>query len=69
MRKSVYEATFEQDETGAWIVDVPDLPGCHTYGTTLDDARVQIREALALWLEADPDSFIVTEDVRLAQGA
>lgn len=60
---------FEQDETGAWIVDVPSLPGCHTYGTTLDDARVQIREALALWLEADPDSFIVTEDVRLAQGA
>jgi predicted RNase H-like HicB family nuclease len=65
----IYEAMFEQDETGAWIVDVPSLPGCHTYGTTLDDARVQIREALALWLEADPDSFIVTEDVRLAQGA
>lgn len=60
---------FERDETGAWIARVPSVPGCHTYGRTIDQARRRIREALGLWVE-DAECTEFVEDVRLpAQAA
>lgn len=54
---------FDYDESDAvWLVDFPELPGCHTYGETLDDARANAREALQLWL--DEEDVAVDEDVR-----
>jgi predicted RNase H-like HicB family nuclease len=44
----------ERDEVGAWIVSVPSIPGCHTYGWSITQASSRIREALLLW-DADPD--------------
>ena len=38
-------------EDGAYIVDVPALPGCHTYGDTLEEALANAREAIELYLE------------------
>ena len=38
-------------EDGAYIVDVPALPGCHTVGDTLEEAIVNSREAIELYLE------------------
>ena len=39
MMKLVYPACFYQDEeTGNYTVEVPDLPGCVTGGETLADA-------------------------------
>ena len=46
-----YRVVIERDESGAWIARVPRVPGCHTYGRTLDQARRRIREALSLWVE------------------
>lgn len=31
---------------------VPSLPGCHTYGNTIDEVRKNIKEAVAGWIEA-----------------
>ncbi|MBI4259862.1 MAG: type II toxin-antitoxin system HicB family antitoxin [Actinobacteria bacterium] len=46
-----YRVDVRRDETGAWIADVPDVPGCHSYGRTLRQVRTRIREALALWVD------------------
>ena len=39
------------DRRHAFGVVVPDLPGCFSAGDTLDDALVNAREAIELWLE------------------
>ena len=44
------------DETHAFGVVVPDLPGCFSAGDTLDEAIINAKEAIELWME------IVIED-------
>ncbi len=39
------------DEDGAYVVTVPDLPGCMTHGATYREAALMGEEAIALWLE------------------
>ena len=39
------------DETHAFGVVVPDLPGCYSAGDTLDEAIDNAKEAIELWLE------------------
>jgi predicted RNase H-like HicB family nuclease len=56
-------AVFERDSDGYWLVHVPALQGCHTYGRTLDQARERIREAIRLFIRRG--EFEVVDDVRL----
>lgn len=30
---------------------VPSLPGCHTQGNTIDETRINLKDAIELWLE------------------
>ena len=39
------------DETQAFGVVVPDLPGCFSAGDTLDEAIANASEAITLWIE------------------
>ena len=39
------------DDTHAFGVVVPDLPGCYSAGDTLDEAIDNAKEAIELWLE------------------
>ena len=39
------------DDTHAFGVIVPDLPGCFSAGDTLDEAIDNAKEAIELWLE------------------
>jgi predicted RNase H-like HicB family nuclease len=39
----------------AWGVVVPDLPGCHSAGDSLDEALSGAPEAIALWIEDHVD--------------
>lgn len=59
-----YRAVYERDPDGRWIVEIPEVAGCHTYGRTIDQARSRIREALGLYVEDAADAEIV-DDVRL----
>src|SRR3990172_1437264 len=34
-----YRVVIERDESGAWLARVPSVPGCHTHGRTLEEAR------------------------------
>ena len=42
---------IEQDEDGVFIVSVPTLKGCHSYGHTIEEAMQNIAEAAALCLK------------------
>lgn len=51
-----YVAVYERDrESDAWLVHVDGIDGCHTYGRTLRQAGERIEEALAAWLDREPD--------------
>jgi predicted RNase H-like HicB family nuclease len=58
-----YRVQLERDDD-AWLARVPSVPGCHTYGRSLDQARRRIREALALWVD-DAEGADLEVDVRL----
>ena len=44
------------DETTAFGVVVPDLPGCFSAGDTLEEAYANAAEAIELWVEAVLDT-------------
>lgn len=68
MTEARYTAVYERDETNAWIVRIAEIPGCHTYGRSLAQARRRIREAMALWIdEASPVEIV--DEIRLARSA
>ncbi len=43
---------YEQEADGRWLAEVPSLPGVMAYGTTKNDAEVEVT-ALALRVIAD----------------
>jgi predicted RNase H-like HicB family nuclease len=43
-------------EDGYVVASCPVLPGCISQGRTKEEAVANIREAIALYLEVDPDS-------------
>lgn len=48
-----YTVLIERDEeTGQYCVTVPALPGCFTYGDTLEEAIVNAEECIQGFLEA-----------------
>jgi len=46
-----FTVVIEPDEEG-FHAFVPALPGCHTFGDTVDEARVNIGEAIQLHIES-----------------
>lgn len=48
---AAYIALIHKDANSDFGVSFPDLPGCVTAGSTIDEARSMAREALALHLE------------------
>jgi predicted RNase H-like HicB family nuclease len=45
---------IEQDEDGIYIVSCPTFQGCHSYGKTVDEALVNIREVIEMCLAEKP---------------
>jgi predicted RNase H-like HicB family nuclease len=43
--------TLDRDEDGIWIAECPSIPGCVSQGSSREEARSNIREAIALCLE------------------
>jgi predicted RNase H-like HicB family nuclease len=40
------------DRDQAYLVNVPELPGCHTHGNTYEEALKNALEVIELWIEA-----------------
>jgi predicted RNase H-like HicB family nuclease len=65
---------IETDEDGIFIVSCPQFKGCHTYGKTIDEALVRIREVIELCMEDSQTSehqntFVGFREVEIVQGA
>ena len=48
-----FDVFLEQDETGAWIAEVPSLPGVYSQGLTEQEALANVKDAIQLYLEAE----------------
>lgn len=42
---------IEQDEAGYYVAEVPAFPGCLSQGKTREEALMNVKEAVAGWLE------------------
>jgi predicted RNase H-like HicB family nuclease len=63
-----YRVLIEQDEDGAFVAEVPALPGCLSQGSTRAEALAGIREAIGLYLESleahgEPVPPPITEEI------
>ena len=61
-----YSAVFIKDEEGGYSVFVPVLPGCHSQGETLAEAKTNIIEATELYLEtlaADNEAIPIEHEI------
>lgn len=46
-----YKILLKKEEEGGYTVFVPSLPGCITYGETVDESISMAKEAIELYLE------------------
>ena len=52
MKSHKYELVIRwSEEDAAFIVDVPELPGCMAHGATLNEAVARSQSAIDFWLE------------------
>jgi predicted RNase H-like HicB family nuclease len=66
MKTYQFTVGIEPDEE-AFHAYVPALPGCHTFGMTVDEARANIAEAMALHIESmqeDGESVLAGDSPR-----
>lgn len=52
MKLLSYRIFLRKEPEGGFTVTVPTLPGCVTFGKSLDDAMKMAKEAIELYLEA-----------------
>jgi len=48
MKMKKYTVYIEQDEDGVFVGSVPNIPGCHSQGNTIDELMQNMREAIIL---------------------
>lgn len=66
-KAKTYTVVYERDENGLWVARVKGVPGCHTQGRTIAQARGRIREALGLF-DPHADAAQLRDRVRLPGG-
>lgn len=50
-----FPVLVRRDEDGVYVATVPDLPGCHAQGRTMEEVLERAREAILLCLEDESD--------------
>lgn len=50
-----YKIHLQSEPEGGYTVIVPSLPGCITYGETLEEAKTMAKEAIELYIEVLKD--------------
>jgi predicted RNase H-like HicB family nuclease len=61
-----YVAVYEHDaEDDVWLAHIKGVDGCQTFGRSIRQAEIRIREALAAWLDQEPDSLTITSELPL----
>lgn len=49
------QVIIQKDETGYYVAEVPALPGCLSQGKSLAEAKENIKEAIAGWIQVMND--------------
>jgi predicted RNase H-like HicB family nuclease len=62
------KVVMTKGEDGWYVVTVPSLPGCISQGRTLKEAKHNIKEAIALYLEPD-DEIVPVKGARVVEVA
>ncbi len=52
---------IEKGEDGYYIGSVVELPGCHTQAKDLNELDERVKEAIALYLEAEGENLSIPE--------
>lgn len=52
MKQYTYRVLLKEESEGGFTVTVPRLPGCVTYGATLEESIGNVREAISLYVES-----------------
>jgi antitoxin HicB len=52
MQTLSYRILLRKEPEGGYTVTVPSLPGCVTYGETIEEGVAMVREAIGLYLES-----------------
>ena len=52
------KVVLEPSDEGGYTAHVPSLPGCISEGNTIDEALLNIKEAIELYLEPAEDDWI-----------
>ncbi|OGG87924.1 hypothetical protein A2592_01530 [Candidatus Kaiserbacteria bacterium RIFOXYD1_FULL_42_15] len=50
MKKQTYQIVLTPESEGGFTVTVPALPGCISYGSTLEEAKLMIEDAISGYL-------------------
>ncbi len=70
MKRVHYPIIIEQDTDGVFIVTCPVFRGCHSYGSTIDEAIANITEAIGSCLEEtivdNYTQFVGIRDIEIA---
>jgi predicted RNase H-like HicB family nuclease len=61
------QVVLEPSEEGGFTASVPSLPGCISEGDTREDALLNIREAIELYLEPLDDDLSGKDGAELAE--
>jgi len=57
------EVVIHSGEDGFWVAECPSLPGCISQGETRDEAILNIKEAISLYIESlEEDGLPVPEE-------
>ena len=59
---AVLHAVYERDESGIWLVHLREEPRVATFGRTLVRAEQNMRDAAALWYQADAHDIRLQHD-------
>jgi len=60
-------AVVHKAEEGGFWAEVPALPGCRTQGDTMDELKVNLREAVELYLETDTSGLTADKNAHLLE--
>ena len=53
--KPEFYVIIERDEDGYYVGEVPQLRACRSQGRTIDELMANMRDVIALCLEAEPE--------------
>lgn len=62
-----YTARLEREKDGRWTAELAEEPRVHTWAKTVDQALARVREAAALWFDANEDEIEVIPQAVLPQ--